>query len=204
MFVRLFSILRSSCRFRSLELRGLPEYAVVRGLRLRIATVALRNEKFPLFFVRFWPPDSWQSEISHFRFPSSGDFCVVVPPVPIPNTEVKRHSADGSACLACARVGRCQSLCPAPVEKPGLGIFFPFFRRACRPRLDSCRSSERSAGLVDLVELFCARRDPSHNLRRRAEPGLMGAARLPIYACTLPAYLSRLDELNPPSAARCA
>ena len=30
------------------------------------------------------------------------------PPVPIPNTEVKRCRADGSASIGCARVGRCQ------------------------------------------------------------------------------------------------
>src|SRR5580692_11516761 len=32
----------------------------------------------------------------------------MAPPVPIPNTEVKRAFADGSASLGCARVGRCQ------------------------------------------------------------------------------------------------
>jgi hypothetical protein len=37
---------------------------------------------------------------------------MMVPPVPIPNTEVKRHSANGSACIACARVGRCQYYAP--------------------------------------------------------------------------------------------
>ena len=42
------------------------------------------------------------------KFPSSGDYSVVEPPVPIPNTAVKHHSANGSASIGCARVGRCQ------------------------------------------------------------------------------------------------
>ena len=39
---------------------------------------------------------------------SSGDHSAVDPPVPIPNTEVKRCSPDGSASIGCARVGRRQ------------------------------------------------------------------------------------------------
>ena len=39
---------------------------------------------------------------------TSGDPSAVDPPVPIPNTEVKRCSPDDSACLACAKVGRRQ------------------------------------------------------------------------------------------------
>ena len=43
----------------------------------------------------------------------SGDHSVVEPPVPIPNTEVKHCSADGSVAKGFVRVGRCQfnSLC---------------------------------------------------------------------------------------------
>ena len=37
-----------------------------------------------------------------------GDLSVVVPPVPIPNTAVKHHSANGSRTQGSARVGRCQ------------------------------------------------------------------------------------------------
>jgi hypothetical protein len=40
----------------------------------------------------------------------SGDHSVVDPPVPIPNTEVKRYSADGSAAIGRVRVGRRQFL----------------------------------------------------------------------------------------------
>jgi hypothetical protein len=62
----------------------------------------------------------------------SGDHSAVAPPVPIPNTEVKRCSPDGSACIACARVGRRQNLCPAS-WKQGAGLFraipLPLMRR---------------------------------------------------------------------------
>ena len=40
--------------------------------------------------------------------PRSGDHSAAEPPVPIPNTEVKRCSPDGSASIGCARVGRRQ------------------------------------------------------------------------------------------------
>ena len=41
-----------------------------------------------------------------------GGHSAVVPPVPIPNTEVKCSHADGSATYVCVRVGHCQaSLC---------------------------------------------------------------------------------------------
>ena len=109
MFVRLFHSSISFMQIQIVGIAGLPQYAVVREQR--------RSHKI-------WQERRCQALGIASRFLSSGDFCVVEPPVPIPNTEVKRHSADGSACLACARVGRCQSLCPAPVEKPGLGIFF--------------------------------------------------------------------------------
>ena len=38
----------------------------------------------------------------------SGDISVVVPPVPIPNTEVKRCSPDDSTSIGCAKVGNRQ------------------------------------------------------------------------------------------------
>ena len=43
-----------------------------------------------------------------------GDLSVVVPPVPIPNTAVKHHSANGSRTQGSARVGRCQIIKAAP------------------------------------------------------------------------------------------
>src|SRR3954462_11577353 len=42
----------------------------------------------------------------------SGDISVVAPPVPIPNTEVKRCSPDGSTAKGRARVGRRQNKMP--------------------------------------------------------------------------------------------
>src|SRR5205814_1745586 len=44
--------------------------------------------------------------------PHSGDNSVVAPPVPIPNTEVKRCSPDGSTATGRARVGRRQNRMP--------------------------------------------------------------------------------------------
>src|SRR5689334_14173824 len=46
----------------------------------------------------------------------SGDHSAVAPPVPIPNTEVKRCSPDGSASIGCARVGRRQNFMPGSLE----------------------------------------------------------------------------------------
>ncbi len=53
-----------------IQIVGVAEFALVCGCQralLRIATAALRNAEFPLFFVRFWPPDTWQFEISYFQ-----------------------------------------------------------------------------------------------------------------------------------------
>ena len=44
--------------------------------------------------------------------PHSGDYSAVAPPVPIPNTAVKRCSPDGSTAIGRARVGRRQSKMP--------------------------------------------------------------------------------------------
>src|SRR5688572_20700148 len=52
-------------------------------------------------------------------FPS-GDHSAVAPPVPIPNTEVKRCSPDGSATIGCARVGRRQNKKPGGLNPIGL------------------------------------------------------------------------------------
>ncbi len=54
---------------------------------------------------------------------SSGGLSVVVPPVPIPNTEVKRHSADGSASIGCARVGHRQN--PTLIRSADEGFLLP-------------------------------------------------------------------------------
>src|SRR5947207_15948728 len=51
---------------------------------------------------------------------TSGDNSAVAPPVPIPNTAVKRCSPDGSATKGRARVGRRQN--PAP-KAFGAGLF---------------------------------------------------------------------------------
>src|SRR5439155_7032575 len=62
--------------------------------------------------------------------PHSGDNSAVVPPVPIPNTAVKRCSPDGSTATGRARVGRRQN------KNPGefiIGVF-AFWRRLLEQR----------------------------------------------------------------------
>src|SRR5512133_2563835 len=54
----------------------------------------------------------------------SGDNSVVAPPVPIPNTEVKRCSPDGSTAIGRARVGRRQNKMPGELLI-GHFAFFP-------------------------------------------------------------------------------
>ena len=49
----------------------------------------------------------------------SGDHSTVEPPVPIPNTEVKRSSAEGSATIGRVRVGRCQNYSFIPLGIKG-------------------------------------------------------------------------------------
>jgi hypothetical protein len=62
---------------------------------------------------------------------SSGDPSAVAPPVPIPNTEVKRCSPDDSASIGCAKVGRCQYLRPIS-WKQEMGLFiFRWERTGC-------------------------------------------------------------------------
>jgi hypothetical protein len=65
----------------------------------------------------------------HAKLHASGDHSAVVPPVPIPNTEVKRCSPNDSASLGGAKVGRRQSYRPAPQKGAG---------RLCFPSLLNC------------------------------------------------------------------
>src|ERR1700740_2620809 len=44
----------------------------------------------------------------------SGGYIEGVPPVPIPNTEVKPFRADGTARFPCGRVGRCRNIIETP------------------------------------------------------------------------------------------
>src|SRR4029079_16817309 len=60
-------------------------------------------------------------KIKHFF----GDHKAVARPVPIPNTAVKHSLADGSGCIASARVG-CRQIFPKqarPPTGPGLFVF---------------------------------------------------------------------------------
>ena len=57
-----------------------------------------------------------------------GGHSEVEPPDPIPNSEVKRFSADGSVGSPHVRVGHCQALIPNTQFGNGLGIFLPRVR----------------------------------------------------------------------------
>ena len=57
-----------------------------------------------------------------------GDYCGGVPPLPIPNREVKTASADGTA-FTCGRVGRRLSLTTLRFFSESEGFFIITFRR---------------------------------------------------------------------------
>src|SRR5258706_463687 len=74
------------------------------------------------------PPSPQQ--LAHMRSPKgeqkvSGGYIGGVPPVPIPNTEVKPSRADGTARFPCGRVGRCrnfsQNAPPSELHAPTAG-----------------------------------------------------------------------------------
>ncbi len=83
----------------------------------------------------------------HQKLPSnvsvliSGDSSAVAPPVPIPNTAVKRCSPDGSTAIGRARVGRRQNRTPA-----GQTICGCFFRVAYSSREHAVLGSRRVDG----------------------------------------------------------
>ena len=68
---------------------------------------------------------------------TSGDQSVVEPPGPIPNPEVKRHSANGSGTIGPVRVGRRQVFAQH-FENKVLGSFF-------------VRSNDHARALIELV-----------------------------------------------------
>ena len=67
----------------------------------------------------------------------SGDSSAVAPPVPIPNTAVKRCSPDGSTAIGRARVGRRQSKTPL-VYPAG---FLAFLKRPTEEKIKRARKS---------------------------------------------------------------
>ncbi len=56
-----------------------------------------------------------------------GDYSEEVTPVPIPNTEVKGLSGEGTAALGCGRVARCQDFSFDPDTT--IGVFFCNFSK---------------------------------------------------------------------------
>ena len=77
----------------------------------------------------------------------SGDLSVVAPPVPIPNTEVKRCSPDGSTAIGRARVGRRQN------KNPGEFItgVFAFCQRLLEQRTVRLGESASAWGKHELI-----------------------------------------------------
>ena len=73
---------------------------------------------------RFFFNDSGRQRPAPHGGSASGDPSAVAPPVPIPNTEVKRCSPDDSASIGRAKVGRRQSLRPAPCKNTRRGALF--------------------------------------------------------------------------------
>ena len=75
-----------------------------------------------------------------------GGYCGGVPPLPIPNREVKPTSADGTA-MQCGRVGN-RLLLEESSETKVLGLFFyAFFLKEDNP-LFYCRTLRPFAGVV--------------------------------------------------------
>ena len=79
---------------------------------------------------------------------TSGDISAVAPPVPIPNTEVKHCSPDGSTATGRARVGRRQN--PATWRQVA-GLFFSGSARASR-------AGERALAFTNFSPCFSLQR----------------------------------------------
>ena len=75
-----------------------------------------------------------QTSLIEIQVARSGDINVVVPPVPIPNTEVKRCSPDGSTATGRARVGRRQNKNPGELYHRGFCFRRRFLEHGRRPK----------------------------------------------------------------------
>ena len=85
------------------------------------------------------------------RVQPSGDPSAVAPPVPIPNTEVKRCSPDDSVSIGYAKVGRRQSYAPF-LAKAGTGALV--FPGGCKGARDFGARSDAGGGLRGRVVLL--------------------------------------------------
>src|SRR5436309_16069908 len=79
----------------------------------------------------------------------SGDSSAVAPPVPIPNTAVKRCSPDGSTAIGRARVGRRQNKMPGGLIHRAFSFLRPTRSTARRNAACRKRTSPRGSGEVD-------------------------------------------------------
>ena len=122
------------------------------------------------------------------RLKVSGGYIGGVPPVPIPNTEVKPSRADGTARFPCGRVGRCrnfyQNAPPSALYEPTAGrSLFVLRSLAAALRYDgAARGGVRGPGLrpsrargawvlrATLVARHCERRKPGTTTPPRVLP----------------------------------
>jgi len=79
---------------------------------------------------------------------TSGDSSAVVPPVPIPNTAVKRCSPDGSATQGRARVGRRQNKVPGELPHRALRLCGVAFSTREHEMPEGSRETVKPARLV--------------------------------------------------------
>ena len=104
----------------------------------------------------------------------SGDPSAVAPPVPIPNTEVKRCSPDDSTSIGCAKVGRRQSYAPF-LAKAGNGALV-FYGTSPFAGKRGARSFGRFRAIIEhgaeyIVNVTRGFQFKRHVPRRRSEVG---------------------------------
>src|SRR5687767_1776606 len=89
----------------------------------RVRPASPSSEACPCEIFPLPPPP--RRRCRSLREQPSGDINAVVPPVPIPNTEVKRRSPDDSASIGRAKVGRCQYFAPLPSRSGATSFLHP-------------------------------------------------------------------------------
>src|ERR1700739_1670807 len=101
----------------------------------------------------------------------SGDNSAVAPPVPIPNTAVKRCSPDGSTAIGCARVGRRQNKMPGEFISSGILLWYAYSSRewSRRESSDIDGQARPGSGRVSWSERI-NRTPPVQNIRRSKDP----------------------------------
>ncbi len=91
--------------------------------------------------VRLWVSATLNTvKVRYLKKNLSGGSSAVVPPDPMPNSEVKRRSADGSVGSPQARVGNCQTSIKTKGSCERLGLlFYLLFVGESSPEADKSR-----------------------------------------------------------------